>query len=120
MKTNTLKLLFATALVHTMCFTVVLSHLHAKDAMSLMSQHSNMTKLAAGDITAKALGDLHHHIDKASMKNIAINNGSTTAARVRGLSTITIETDDDTISTRLHEFFLRLQVVGSLCLQRAI
>lgn len=117
MKTNTLKLSIVTLLVHLMCFTVVLSHLHAKDAVSFLSQQTNLTKLASMDISAKALGDLHQHIDKAGLKNINVDNSSTTAARVRELDPMAAEEIDESLAARFHDFLLRLRVVGSLCYQ---
>jgi hypothetical protein len=116
MKTNTLKLFLATLFVHLMCFTVVLSHMHAKDAISLLSQQANLNRLVTSDITAKAMGDLHHHIDKASLKNIHTDN-STTAARVRELEPLEAEPDNDSLLGRMYDFLLRLRVVASLCYQ---
>lgn len=118
MNTNTAKLSLAALLVHLMCFSVVLSHMHAKDAASLMSSQST-AKISTSDITAKALGDLHHHIDKAGLKNINADNGSTTAARTRELNPLNAERDDDSLGARFHDFLLRFRVVTSLCYQYA-
>lgn len=96
-----------------MCFTVVLSHLHAKDAVSLMRQHSKI-KLSSNEITAKAIGDLHHHVDKASLKNITADQSQTTAARVRELNPLDAETVDDSLLGRFRDFMLRIRVVASL------
>jgi len=101
-----------------MCFTVVLSHLHAKDAMSLMSQQSSFSKISTSDITAKALGDLHHHIDKTGLKGVSMDNGASTAARVRELNPLDAE-EPITLGTRLHDFLLRLRLVASLFYQLA-
>ena len=119
MNTNTVKLSLATLLVHLMCFSVVLSHMHAKDAASLISQQSSVSKLSTSDITAKALGDLHHHIDKAGMKNINADNSTVTAARHRQLNPLEADENDDSLMARLHAFYLRLRVVTSLCVQYA-
>jgi hypothetical protein len=115
MNINTSKILTATLLAHLMCVTVVLSHIHAKDAVSLMRQHSNI-KLSSNDITAKALGDLHHHIDKASLKNITADT-STTAARTRELNPLDAAVQEASLMDRLHDFLLRFRVVTSLCYQ---
>lgn len=115
MKTNTIKLSLATLLVNLMCFSVVLAHLHAKDAVSLLNQ-PGFSKFANTDITVKAIGDLHHHIDKASLKNIHTDT-STTAARVRELKPLIDEQLDAGLMNRLHDFMLRLRVVASLCFQ---
>ena len=116
MNTNTAKLLTATLLAHLMCVSVVLSHVHAKDAVSLLHAPGTV-KLTGNDITAKALGDLHHHIDKAGLKNIHID-ASTTAGRSRSLNPLEMDTEDESLSARLQAFFLRLRVVTSLVTQR--
>ena len=114
MNTNTIKLSFLAVVVHLMCFTVVLSHLHAKDAVSLLNQ-PGLNKLATSDITAKALGDLHHHIDKASLKSLHLTPA--TAARVRELQPLAEKQLDDSLTTRFQDFMLRFRVVVSLCFQ---
>lgn len=115
MNTNTAKLSLLAVMVHLMCFTVILSHIHAKDAVSMLSQ-PGLNKMAPTDITAKALGDLHHHIDKASLKNIHVDT-STTAARVRELQPLAEKQLDDSLVARFQDFMLRLRVVASLCFQ---
>lgn len=119
MNTNTAKLTLATLLVHLMCFSVVLSHMHAKDAASLLSSQASV-KMSPSDIPAKALGDLHHHIDKAGLKNINTDNGSTTAARTRELNPLDADTEGDSLGARLHDFLLRFRVVTSLCFRYAV
>lgn len=116
MNTNTTKpnILLATILAHTMCLTVVLSHLHATDAVSILNQQM-VNKLAPSDITAKALGDLHQHIDKTSLKSIHI--ASATAARTRELQPLAEKQLDESLTTRFQDFMLRLRVVASLCFQ---
>lgn len=113
------KLFLSTLLVHVMCLSVVLSHMHAKDAVSVSLSRANASKLGASDITAKALGDLHHHIDKASVKNIH-SDASTTAARTRELNPLNAETDDDSLFGRFNDFMLRFRVVASLCYQQLV
>lgn len=117
MNTNTIKIATVTILAHLICLTVVLSHVHAKDAISLLKQPAGTTKLGSRDITAKALGDLHHHIDKAGLKNVIGDSGTTTAARTRSLNPLEVEESDDSLLSRLHDFMLRLRVVMSLCFQ---
>lgn len=119
MKTNTLKYSFITVLAHLLCLTVVLSHVHAKDAVSMISNPHAINKTLSKDIAAKALSDLHHHIDKTSLKNVHAD-ASTTAARVRELDALHAEDDlPVTISTLFHDFLLRFRVVASLCYQYA-
>lgn len=115
MKTNTVKLSLVTLLVHLMCFSVVLSHMHAKDAASLLSQQSSLSKLSTSDIPAKALGDLHHHIDKTGLKNVTADSSSTTAARTRELDPLSADHSIESLAAWLHDFMLRLRVVSSLC-----
>ena len=115
MNTNLTKLFASTFLAQLMCFSVVLSHIHAKDAVPLMAQPAGTTRLASRDITAKALGDLHHHIDKAGVKNIH-NDASTTAGRQRELRPFTeLEREAGSLLSQLNDFLLRLHVVASLC-----
>lgn len=113
MNTNTTKLLTAALLAHLMCVSVVLSHVHAKDAVSLLRAPSP-TKLTGNEITAKALGDLHHHIDKTGLKNVHV----TATARARSLSPLDAESVQESLMTRFADFMLRLRVVASLCTQR--
>lgn len=85
----------------------------------MISNPQAMNKLAPKDITAKALSDLHHHIDKTSLKNVHVD-ASTTAARNRELDALHAEDDlPATISTLFHDFLLRFRVVVSLCYQYA-
>lgn len=118
MNTNNIpKLFLSTLLAHTMCMTVILSHMHAKDAVSMTA---SAAKLAHSDITAKALGDLHHHIDKTSLKNVTGDQSATTAGRSRGLNPLdALEEANESLMTRVRDFLLRLRLVASLCFQLA-
>ena len=118
MKTNTLKLSFITVLAHILCMTVVLSHIHAKDAVSMISNPHAANKIMTKDITAKALNDLHQHIDKTSLKNVHAD-ASTTAARVRELDALHTDDLPTSVTTAFHDFLLRFRVVTSLCYQYA-
>ena len=111
------KLFASTLLVQLMCVSVVLSHMHAKDVVSMPLSQAGANKLGATDITAKALGDLHHHIDKAGVKSIH-SDASTTAARTRELNPLDAETENDSLFGRLQDFMLRFRVVASLCFQQ--
>lgn len=115
MNTNTIKLSLVTILVHLMCFSVVLSHMHAKDAASLMSQASSINRLSPSDIPAKALGDLHHHIDKTGLKNVTADSSASTAARTRELDPLSAQSEAESLVAWMHDFMLRLRVVTSLC-----
>lgn len=115
MNTNTTKLFTAALLAHLMCGTVILSHLHAKDAVSLLNQPGS-TRLVSTDITAKVVGDLHQHIDKASLKNVTANT-ATTAARQRELSPLSAEELETGVVAQFQDFILRFRIVASLCYQ---
>lgn len=122
MNIKTFKYTLAALLAQTICFTVVLSHLHAKDALSLYSQTAGASRSVAStsDITAKAMGDLHHHVDKAGLKNITADSGQTTAARTRELSPLNAEVDEDiSLRDRFYNFLLRFRVVSSLIYEYA-
>lgn len=113
MKTNIFKIIFTALLAHVMCATVVLAHLHAKDAVSLANQQNAANaKISGGDITAKALGDLHHHIDKMSLK---MHTGDTsTQARIRELEPLQGAEFDASLRDYLEDLLLRFQFGTSL------
>jgi len=113
MKTNIFKLIFTATLAHLMCATVILAHLHAKDAVSLANQQNAANaKISGGDITAKALGDLHHHIDKMSLK---MHTGdASTQARVRELEPLLGAEFDPSFRDYLEDLMIRLQFGTSL------
>lgn len=60
---------------------VVLSCLHAKDiaGYQVTIAHVQASESRAGDIVAKVISDLHTHVDKASLKNIAKSVGDQAA-----------------------------------------
>lgn len=117
MKTNIFKFIFTALLAHTMCITVVLAHVHAKDAVSLANQQNAANaKISSGDITTKALGDLHHHIDKMSLK---MHTGdSSTQARVRELEPLQGAEFDPSVRDYLEDLLIRLQFGTSLFFRR--
>lgn len=58
------------------CFlslTVVMSSAHAKDIVKDTSRDVGMTSRTV-DPVAKAIGDLHNHIDKQTLKSISMDN----------------------------------------------
>lgn len=111
MKTNIFKIVFTALLAHVMCITVVLAHVHAKDAVSLDNQQS-AAKLSGGDITAKALSDLHHHIDKTSLK---MHTGEvSTQARIRELEPLRGAEFDPSLRDYLEDLMIRFQFSASL------
>ncbi len=116
---NTLKTSIVTLLVYSMSFAVVLSHLHVKDTVRLLSSSASvssssaMASLTSTDLRAKSIDDLHHHVDKTMLKSITGDAGA--VARTRELQPLAAEFEDDSLSARFQDFILRLRVVGSLC-----
>jgi hypothetical protein len=90
--------------------------MHAKDAVSLMSQQANLSRITSTtDVVAKAMGDLHHHVDKAGLKNATADHSTTTAARNRKLNPLDAEVSaDDSLLNRFLDFLLRFRVVSTL------
>lgn len=113
MKTNIFKIVFTALFAHVMCVTVILAHVHAKDAVSLSNQQNAANaKISGGDITAKALGDLHHHIDKMSLK--MHTSDTSTQARVRELEPLQGAEFDPSLRDYLEDLLIRLQFGTSL------
>lgn len=111
MKTNIFNIIFSAMLAHLMCATVVLAHVHAKDAVSLANQQG-VAKLSSGDITAKAMADLHHHIDKTSLK---MQTGeAATQARVRELQPLLSPDFEPSLRDYIEDLFVRFQFGASL------
>lgn len=118
MNIKTLKVTFIALLAHLMCATVILAHLHAKDAVSLANQQS-IAKISGGDLTAKAMSDLHHHIDKTSLKMQSSDN-TATQARVRELQPLLNPDFTPTIRDNLADFLLRFHFGASLLFHQLI
>lgn len=114
----TTKILFTTLMANAMCMSVVLSHVHAKDAVSLLHSPGRAQNYSTNDITAKALGDLHHHIDKASVKNIHMDS-TTNTIRARNLKPLeAIEDIEESILAKLQNMFVRAHLAVMLGMQR--
>lgn len=113
-KQNTPKIIAAACLAQLMCMSVILSHIHAKDTIPLMAHPAGATRMASRDITAKALGDLHHHIDKAAVKSP--HSDASTATRNRELNPLSAEdmAEDASLVARIQHFLLRFRIVSSL------
>lgn len=111
MKTNILNIIFTALLAHLMSATVVLAHIHAKDAVSLANQQS-VAKISGGDITAKAVADLHHHIDKTSLK--MQSSEPATQARIRELQPLLSPDFDLSLRDYFEDLFIRFQFGASL------
>lgn len=71
---NTLKTLLISTLAYLITSSVILSSVHAKD---LASQHSDKGKVPTSaskvstDLSAKAISELHNHVDKTVFKAFA-------------------------------------------------
>lgn len=104
-------------LAQTMCLSVILSHTHLADVVALLRPEpaapgsTIMTTLSTSDIHSKALGDLHHHIDKTSVKNMS---AQTAAARKRDLQPNTEDITNVSIGQSVYDFLLRICIVFSL------
>lgn len=91
---KTAKTIFLTTLTYLLATAVVLSCLHAKDLVGYrvtLTKMNATTETRVGEIVAKAMSDLHTHVDKASMslKNIVKSIGDqTTLAYDRHLQTL--------------------------------
>lgn len=89
MKTKiTIKTFFIALAACFMSFTVFLSAAHAKDVMRA-SHPTDVTTIISrpGDISAKAIGDLHNHTDKQTLKAISMDNPMTAREReLKGVS----------------------------------
>lgn len=123
MKNKNIKKLTLTALLmQTMCLSVLLSHTHVKDVVALANPqpvHPGVmvtNTLKSTDIHTKALGDLHHHIDKTSVKNMAAQ----IAARKRDLQPEAADMEAVSLGQKLYDFILRLRLVGSMILNHAL
>ncbi len=115
--------IFTAFMAQAMCLSVVVSHMHMKDVAALSHPEAlrpgsvNQTLLTSGDIHSKALGDLHHHIDKTSVKNMSTRMES--FARRRELVPQSQDLEASSFGEMVYEFFLRLSVVGSMLFRSA-
>ena len=119
MKINTVKVSIIGLFAPLMCLTVILSHLHVKDIVASTLGHSQQAvdALTNNELRAKTLGDLHHHIEKTSLKNVATDAAST-AARSRELQPSADDVTEGTFSEVVHDFMLRFRIVSSLMFQQ--
>lgn len=121
MKIKTIKLTLLSLAAPLMCLTVVLSHLHVKDIVASASGHNQhaVDSLTNNELRSKTLADLHHHIDKTTLKNVATDTAST-AARTRELQPSADDVTEGTFSEVVHDFMLRFRIVSSLMLQQTL
>lgn len=119
MNINTIKITIVGLFAPLMCLTVVLSHLHVKDIVASTLGHSQhaVDALANNELRSKTLSDLHHHIDKTSLKSVATDT-ALTAARTRELQPSADDVTEGTFSEIVHDFMLRFRIVSSLMLQQ--
>lgn len=76
-----IKITLATLLAYLLAFAVVLSCLHAKDLAAYRAATAHVPIVGdshATDLVAKAIGELHTHVDKTALKNIAKSFGDQT------------------------------------------
>ena len=110
MKTNITKL--ATLLfAHIMAVAVVLAHTHVGDVVKHSSTDlGSYTVRSSVDVNAKALGDLHNHIDKTMLKNVLKSAGDSTAATRRDLKQ-SVLVSEESLLERFTSHLLFLQVL---------
>lgn len=124
MKTKTklqqIRLYIITAAACCMSLTVVMSAAHAKD-VARATHPTDVTSIIShpSDINAKAIGDLHNHIDKQTLKSISMDNPMT--ARERELKVASEDKRDRSIFEIIEEMiaFYRLALVMRLSLVTA-
>lgn len=101
MKTNNITYLLVSLFAYLMAGSVILAHTHATDVVKGAS-HDAPNAVAKTDVSAKAIADLHNHIDKTSLKNVMKTSADTTAAaRRRELSDTIVQTDDGLLDRML-------------------
>ena len=117
MKTKTLSL--KTALIacfaHMIAGMVILSHMHAGDVVSHSSGKEGMAQVTktSPDLNAKAMGDLHNHIDKTTLKNVMKSAADSTAVSRRDLQAQEVQFEE-TLLEKLAAQFLMFRVFLTL------
>lgn len=79
---TTIQPLFISILAYLIGCSVILSSVHAKDLASHQADFNRAAatvRVHADDVSAKAIGELHNHVDKASVKAFAKTVGEQTA-----------------------------------------
>lgn len=76
---ETIKNIILTTLTYLLAVAVVLSCLHVKDLAAYKVSAAQLGTASVTDVVAKALSDLHTHVDKTALKNIVKSIGDQTA-----------------------------------------
>lgn len=111
---NTLKTSFISIFACVITFAVTLSGAHAKDVVSThnLSKDDGAIKITVktSDVGAKALSDLHNHVDKTSLKSMSKTTaGDSILAREREAKADVIRVEH-TLSIRLMELLLMFRM----------
>jgi hypothetical protein len=79
----TIKMSVVAIIACLISLVVILSSAHAKDIVSAgaLSNATSSTMYKTGDMTAKAMGDIHNHIDKQTVKSISMDQPLTARQR---------------------------------------
>lgn len=127
MNTKSIKYFTATLFAYMIACAVILSHTHAADLLkqARAAAPANVVKATdaasklpdspdrTNDVGAKAMGDLHTHIDKTMLKNVMKTATDTTAARRSELERSEIS-DDESLMDRFLNSLLLLRVMLTL------
>lgn len=102
-----------------MSLVVLMSAAHAKDvARASHPVHVSGLISRPNDINAKAIGDLHNHIDKQTLKNISMDNPQ--AARERELKLVTENTRERNIFEMIEEMIAFYRLAFAMRLSLAV
>jgi hypothetical protein len=71
MKTKTVTYIITTLFAYVIACSVLLAHTHAADLIKHSFSKLSAPVARVDDIHAKVVGELHTHIDKTTLKNIA-------------------------------------------------
>lgn len=112
MKTKTTIHYIAAFFAYLMASSVLLAHAHAGDVVRHSSTKFKLqavTTARVDDMHAKVMGDMHTHVDKAALKNVA----ATVAAR-RRMSSVEDVFQNESISEQIVRHFLLLRIMLTL------
>lgn len=112
-KTKTIQS-FVVGVASVMAFSVLLLSVHAKDLVQYR-EPLNMTRVEYHDISDKASGDLHDHVDKQVLKTFAKSFGDNyTMSRGREENYMPETEKDPGLIGRLEERFLMWRIYTSM------
>jgi len=116
-KTNKIKTFFIGLAACFISLSVIMSASHLKDLVKESSHDKNVIGRTV-DPVAKALGDLHNHTDKQTLKAISMDNPIT--VRQREISALNEEKETRNIFELLEEMVIFYRLAFALRLSVAI